>query len=195
MRVRNPGLQVVSTIRHEHRLMRAILESMLQLVRLADTYGNGINHQVMRTMTYYLDQFPERLHHPREDRYLFPAVLKRAPQIAAQLALLESEHAKGAQKMLELEQALLRFEAGGPTKFSQYRNVVEDYVKFYSAHMRAEEDTILPVAIEALTTADWKLLAEAFQAGINSPEGEFRALFTHIANITPAPMGFAVAAC
>lgn len=195
MRVRNPGVKVVSTIRHEHRLMRAILESMLQLVRLADTYGNGINHQVMRTMTYYLDQFPERLHHPREDRYLFPAVLKRAPQIAAQLALLESEHAKGAQKMLELEQALLRFEAGGPTKFSQYRNAVEDYVKFYSAHMRAEEDTILPVAIEALTAEDWKLLAEAFQAGINSPEGEFRALFTHIANITPAPMGFAVATC
>lgn len=186
--------QVVSTIRHEHRLIAAVLESMLQLVRAVDTYGTGIDRQVMRTMTYYLDQFPERLHHPREDRYLFPVVLERAPQMATTLAQLEHEHAGGARKMLELEQALVRFEAGGPTKFSRYRNAVEDYAKFYFAHMRTEEETVLPAAVEALTFDDWAQLAEAFQPGVNSPEGEFRALFTHIANITPAPIGFGIAA-
>jgi hemerythrin-like domain-containing protein len=191
MRVRHSRQEVISTIRRDHRSIMAVLDSMLYLIRAVNIYGTGINVQAMRAMTYYIDQFPERLHHLREEQYFFPAVLKRAPQTAAILSALKREHIQGAQKMLELEQALVRFEAGGPTKFHRYRVAVEDYARFYRAHMQAEEGKILPAAIESLTAEDWSQMAQVFRGGIDSPEGEFRALFTHIANITPAPVGFA----
>jgi len=40
-------------------------------------------------MVHYIDAFPERLHHPKEDRYLFLALRKRTGEANAALDRLK----------------------------------------------------------------------------------------------------------
>src|SRR5436305_1400178 len=70
--------------------------------------------EVFHAMIYYIDQFPERLHHPKEDRYLFARVAERAPQAKRLIEDLRAEHVLGAQLVRDLEQALIGLEVGWP---------------------------------------------------------------------------------
>lgn len=60
------------------------------------------------------------------------------------------------------------------------------------AHMRLEEDTLLPLALEVLTPVDWSEVAEVFE-GNEDPgfgdwsEEDFRRHFTSAANAAKLP--------
>ena len=70
----------IQTIRDEHRSISAVLDALKQLAKDAEDSGVEPRFEVFRAMIYYIDQFPERLHHPKEDKYLFARVEARAPQ-------------------------------------------------------------------------------------------------------------------
>src|SRR5690606_5241747 len=111
---------------------------------------------------YYLDVFSERQHHPREDEYLFPAIRARTDKADAVIDRLEAEHVAGERAMRDLEQALVRYEAGGEAEFETFAGAVERYVGHYLAHMRAEEQELMPIAREVLDREDWSRIEAAF---------------------------------
>jgi hypothetical protein len=43
--------------------------------------------EVVGAMLFYIDEFPERLHHPKETELLFPKVAQRAPETAELIPL------------------------------------------------------------------------------------------------------------
>jgi hemerythrin-like domain-containing protein len=55
--------------------------------------GPGDNPQkffdVLRTMLFYIDEFPERLHHPKESELLFPRVVQAASSVTEAVERLE----------------------------------------------------------------------------------------------------------
>ena len=66
-------------IRDEHSSLAAMLQSMRMLVDRGPQ-GNPKNFfDVLRAMLFYIDEFPERLHHPKETELLFPRVAAAAP--------------------------------------------------------------------------------------------------------------------
>ena len=86
---------------------------MLFLVRKIRDQGATPNFNLFGAMIYYIDAFPERFHHPKEDRYLFRLLRKRYPQASALLDQLEEQHRIGTHKVRTLEQALTRYQNGG----------------------------------------------------------------------------------
>jgi hemerythrin-like domain-containing protein len=48
--------------------------------------------QGLGTILHYFTRFPERLHHPAEDRYLFAPLCAKTAEVAEVLDLLEKEH-------------------------------------------------------------------------------------------------------
>jgi hemerythrin-like domain-containing protein len=93
-----------------------------------------------------------------------------------------------------LEHALLGFEMLGETRRAGFEQAAQRYVDFYLAHMALEEREILPLAERVLTEQDWADLDEAFAANRDplighEPEPDYRALFTRIVGIVPAPIG------
>jgi hemerythrin-like domain-containing protein len=144
-------------------------------------------------MIYYIDQFPERLHHPKEDHYLFARLAKRAPQAVALIDELRAEHVKGAQLVRDLEQALIGLEVGWAGGAAAFCAAIDAYAEFHWSHMRKEEQQLLPLAERFLTAEDWRVIDDAF-AGNNDPiaglrEHDFDKLFTRIVNLAPAPIG------
>lgn len=67
-------------------------------------------------MLFYIDEFPERQHHPKETELLFPPIAQRAPEVAEAIARLDSEHAGGEAAVRELEHLLLAWELMGESR-------------------------------------------------------------------------------
>jgi hemerythrin-like domain-containing protein len=187
-------MQAIRIIRDEHRSIAAVLHGMLYLVHEIRDRGAKPNFDVFGAMIYYIDAFPERSHHPKEDSYLFRVLRIRHPEAKPLLDRLEGEHWTGAHKIRMLEQALTRYENGGAAEFPKFAAAVEDYASFHWEHMRAEEDEVLPLAEKHLTAADWVAVDTAFLGHVDPMLGaetgaEYEALFTRIVNLAPSPIG------
>ena len=167
---------------------------MLYLVREIRLNGMAPDFRVFDAMVYYIDTFPERYHHPKEDAYLFKFLVARHADAAALVAQLESEHRAGAEKIRALEQSLERYRQGGATEFPAFAQAVQAYANFHWDHMRLEEDKVIPLARAHLTPEDWKEIDAAF-AGHGDPlfgadaGAEYDALFRRIVTLAPPPIG------
>ena len=64
-------MQADRIIHDEHRSLAAVLHGMLHLVHAIRDRGARPDFNVLGAMIYYIDAFPERFHHPKEDEYLF----------------------------------------------------------------------------------------------------------------------------
>jgi len=187
-------MKAISIIRDEHRSLAAVLHGMLYLVREIGERGKKPDFRLLDAMMYYIDTFPERFHHPKEDRYLFRILRQRHPDAAALLDRLETEHRAGAEKIRALEQALARYHAGGPAEFSNFRTAVEAYATFHWAHMHVEEQELLPLAEKYLVADDWVEIDTAFLGNTDPLLGaevgaQYDALFSRIVNLAPPPIG------
>ena len=65
-------------IRDEHSSLAAMLQSMRMLVDRGPGDDPKNFFDVLRAMLFYIDEFPERLHHPKETELLFPRVAAAA---------------------------------------------------------------------------------------------------------------------
>jgi hemerythrin-like domain-containing protein len=187
-------MKSIRIIRDEHRALAAVLHGLLHLTRETRDRGKPANFPVLSAMVYYIDAFPERFHHPKEDRYLFPLLRARVPTIAPVLDALEQDHRVGAAKIATLEQALTRYREGGAAEAATFMAVVEDYVAFERDHIRREERDVLPVAEQHLTPGDWEAVDAAFCGHSDpllgvEPGLQWSHLFSRIANLAPPPIG------
>lgn len=181
-------------IHNEHGNLASIIRGMQYFVREIDQGKQGPDLKVFRAMLFYIDQFPDRVHHPKEDQYLFAALRGRNAELDETIADLEQQHETGEQLVRRLNQALARYEFEGASAFPGFRDLILEYAGFYFGHMRLEEEIILPAAEKLLTESDWKSINTAFSSNCDpltgvETKGNFDKLFSLIVNITPAPMG------
>lgn len=191
--------EALRVIRDEHASLAAMLKSLLQMVnRGPDPEGRGEHERffdVLRAMLFYIDEFPETLHHPKETELLFPRVAKAAPETAELIAQLDRDHHAGESRVRELMHLLMAWEYLGDARRAAFETAVKAYVGFYLEHMRQEEVVILPAAERALTDADWHALNAAFATNQDPlstrlpRDPQFDRLFTRIVMLAPSPVG------
>ena len=187
-------MQAIRIIREEHQSLAAVLHGLLYLVREIRAHRTEPDFGLLGAMVYYIDTFPERFHHPKEDAWLFRLLLQRHPPAAAIIDRLQSEHRAGAVKLRQLEQALIRYQQGGRDEFPVFAAAVEAYVAFERNHMRSEETEVIPLAQQYLTPADWAEIDAAFLDHADpllgtSAREDFLDLFRRIVNLAPPPIG------
>ena len=190
-----PSAAPLAVLHAEHESMAAVLMTMRVLVRKARDRVGANDAKVLRAMLYYLDVFPEREHHPKEESELFARIRARTHEADAVLDTLAREHDSGQGAIRELEQALLRVEEGGAREAAAFTTAVERYVGGYIEHMRKEECDVFPLAQRVLTAQDWAQTSVAFASRRDPLEGvtqrtEYEQLLTRISNLVPAPLGF-----
>jgi hemerythrin-like domain-containing protein len=183
----------IKIIHDEHRSISAVLHALKQLAKAAEDSSVEPRFEVFRAMIYYIDQFPERMHHPKEDKYLFALLAARAPETKGLVDELRAEHVMGAQLIRDLEQALVGLEVGWQGGARAFSAAVDAYAQFHWNHMRKEEQKLLPLAERFLTAEDWREIDAAF-AGNNDPiadlrEQDFEKLFSRIVTLAPEPVG------
>jgi branched-chain amino acid transport system ATP-binding protein len=189
-------MQAKRIIEEEHRSLAAVLYGMLYVVREIRYVGIKPDFALLEAMVHYVDTFLERLHHPKEDAFLFKLLGSRYPGAAPLLDRLKQEHESGSVKLRQLRQALTRYQHGGRGEFSEFATVVADFAAFHWEHMRLEETELLHMATRHLTDADWDAVDAAFLEHANPLLGaeqgkECRDLFRRIVDLAPRPIGVA----
>ena len=183
-------------IRDEHAALAAMLRTLSMLLAQHRRDGTLPDFTALRAMLFYIDEFPERLHHTKESGLLFPKLRARSAEAAAVLDRLDRDHAAGERAIRDLEHALLGFEMMGEARRAAFEAAAQRYVDFYLEHMAIEETQILPLAERALTADDWAALDAAFAQNRDpltghAPSDAYRALFSRIVRLVPAPLGLA----
>ncbi len=190
-----PRYSALQTIRDEH----ASLAAMLQSMRLMVQKGPGDNRRqffdVLRGMLFYIDEFPERLHHPKESNLLFPKVVKLAPKVMGAVDKLERDHMRSEKAARDLQHLLLAWELLGPSRRAEFEEAIGQYINAYLEHMHLEENVILPEAERCFSEEDWRLVNAAFAenadplTGHYPPTEAYEKLFSLIVTRAPAPIG------
>jgi len=192
----HPTLRI---IRDEHGTLSAVLRSIALLLSECRRRGAKLDYRVLRAMLFYIDEFPERVHHPKESELLFPILRKRSPVAVNVLERLDRDHAASHQAVRDLEHQVLALEMMEDATDFEVRRVrfeaaTEAYVTAYLDHIRLEEAEVLPLAEQLLTDGDWVELDAAFMQNrdpltYRDGQDEFRPLFKRILMTLPAPIG------
>ena len=185
-------------IRDEHAALAAVLRSLVLMIDRGPGDAPERFFDVLRAMLFYIDEFPERRHHPKESDLLFPRLIRVAPELMPVIRQLEADHISGEAKVRELQHLLLAWELIGESRRMSFTDTARVYVAFYMAHMRTEETQVLPVAEKALDASDWAELDPAFARDRDPLAGGLRdpcyeRLFTRIVLTAPAPIGVGAA--
>jgi hemerythrin-like domain-containing protein len=185
--------KAIRIIYDEHRSISAVLSGLKSLAKMARDPALRPDFAVFRAMIYYIDAFPERQHHPKEDDHLFARLLRRDAGARLLVEELRGEHVRGAILVRDLEQALLAYEETWPAGAERFDSAVDSYAKFHWGHMRKEEEKLLPLAERVLTSEDWAAIESAF-AGNEDPiadlrEKDFVKLYQRIVSLAPEPIG------
>ena len=182
-------------IRDEHSSLAAMLQSMRMLVARGPRDNPKNFFDVLRAMLFYIDEFPERLHHPKETELLFPRVLKAVPELGVAVARLDRDHEYTEKAVRDIQHLLLGWELLGESRRETFTDAFDRYVNLYLAHMQLEEKEVLPAAEKHLTEEDWQAVDAAFEkncdplTGKFQPEPMYDRLFTRIVQNAPAPIG------
>ena len=182
-------------IRDEHSALSAVLRSISPLLsehRLRHTLPD---FTVLRAMLFYIDEFPEQIHHTKESELLFPKVRARSAEGAEVLDRLDADHERSAIRVRELVGFEMMVDGpDGAALRAAFEEAMDKYIFEYLDHIRTEERVVLPLAERLLTTADWLELDAAFMQNrdpLTRREGDdaYRPLFKRILMTAAAPIG------
>lgn len=191
-----PRQQAVRIIRAEHQTLTAVIDAYRHV---ADDIAAGRltpDYRLLWSVIYYIEAFPDTLHHPKEDEVLFPAVRARTRDIDDTLDELGRQHVNSHPHLDMLKTLQGRMEAGIPGATAAWCAKVGSYASFHHAHMALEETVVLPKAGEVLTEGDWQRIADSFAAHTDpladraaSGDEWFRGFYRRIVALVPEPWG------
>ena len=186
-------MRAITIIKSEHQNLAAVLYSMEHLVAEIES-GKQPDFTVFHGLFTYIDRFLDRYHHPKENDYLFPRLLARAPDTEELVRELGRQHKEGESMFVEMLKALSAYEFSGESEFPAFRDAVLRYCEFEREHAQLEESEILPRAKEVLEASDWQEIDAAFGENRDPMYGEtwnneFSALFNKLVNSLPSPSG------
>jgi branched-chain amino acid transport system ATP-binding protein len=185
-------MKTIDVIQREHKAIAAVLSALEFVVGAIRAGKLAPDFLLLASMIDYITLVPEQVHHPKEDRFLFPPLAARSPEAARIVALLEQEHVDGYRMTGALALALIHYMSVGAAGFAAFDECVGAYVAFNWKHLNREEGELLPLARRVLGPDDWAAIDAEFARNVDpyaGAEGEFEGLFRRIVNLTPAPYG------
>jgi hemerythrin-like domain-containing protein len=187
----------IALIQREHDALGRVLRGLDEVTNEIVAERIAPDFDLLAAMLYYIDQFPERFHHPREEATLFARIQERTATADQLLDSLQNEHQRGTQLVGDLALKLVRFQGGGRAELASFASAVSAYLPFNWAHMRAEEDDLFPIAERFLHPADWAAIEAAFANNDDpifgrSQDPRYSRVYTRIVNLAPRKVRLAL---
>lgn len=186
------GRRVIDRIKAEHALLARIIAAMQAWVVQRREPDSKPDYELFAAMLRYVEEVPDRVHHPQEDAVLFPAMAD-APGAGPVIAELEREHAAGGEMLKQLRESFEALKGGAPNALNRLSTAMDDFSEFYWAHMRREEQSLLPLAAASLLPAKWEDIEREFVV-VNDPlfgselAETYRRLYDYIAERMQEPI-------
>lgn len=122
--------------------------------------GGDPNYQLMRDAVHYLNNYADRVHHPRED-VAFERLVGHDPAYQFSVERLKQEHraiAVAGAALLELLEETIQDTIIARATIESAASL---YLVYFRNHLATEERDILPRVAAVLTPEDWALVKAA----------------------------------
>ena len=190
------ALEIIST---EHRSMWQLTVVLEELCKHCADPEHKPDAELFELILDYIEQYVERVHEPKEETYLYRAVLERSSEGNDMIAQFKREHAGTPDAVAGLRAQMKAVVRDYPAGAAEFRQALEDYIAMMRRHIMKEESDLFPLARRTLTDVDWDEINSAFADSADPSFGEqalveFRARMSRIVNQAPAPVGFGLVA-
>lgn len=116
--------------------------------------GELPNYNLMSTIIYYMRNFGDRVHHPRED-VAYARLVERDPGMQVVVNRLLQEHRVIANVGEALLSRLNEAEGDVMSSRAALEAAAAMYLVYYRNHLSTEERHVMPRAAQLLTPEDW----------------------------------------
>ncbi len=149
-------------VRSEHYEINLVMRCLHNLADALHREAWQPDFDLLFLILHYVESFPSTFHHPKEEDYLFKAVRLRSPDSGPILDELCNDHAEGLDLISELRDSLETY-VGRPAARGWFHDAAKSYARHEREHMRREERTVLPLALQVLSKEDWVEIDAAFE--------------------------------
>ncbi|MDE2394505.1 MAG: hemerythrin domain-containing protein [Burkholderiales bacterium] len=182
-----PQARAIGIIRDEHRSLAAVLHAWLQALSVARRDQTLPDARLMHAIVHFVGAFSAKMHHPKEEAYLFARLRERTGTLHAEIEELERQHERDGMMVRDIKGLTDAASApgAGPAEVQALESAVQAYASFVWEHLGREEGVILPAAQRFLVVADWEAIDAAFEANrcprfSGDEEREYRQVFSRI---------------
>lgn len=188
------AIQSLEIIKAEHRSLAAVINAANYLISASIDRQVKPDPELLKAMLYYIQEFPEKLHHPKEEALLFSRLKRRTHAADTLIEELEAQHRGGNERMLDLNRAFEKVLNDEQGAMQEFANAMDAFAQLTWRHMQVEETELMPLVERYLSDDDKTYIARAFldnKDPLFEPDAknEFRDLFRKIVNMAPAPIG------
>ena len=190
------ALQIIS---NEHRSMWQLTAVLDELRKQLGNPQQKPDADLFNLILDYIEHYIERVHEPKEEAFLYKAVMERTSEGKEMIAGFHRDHASTPELVARLRSQLALLLRDYPTGVVEFQAALEEYIAMMRRHMMKEESDLFPLARRVLTVQDWNEINTAF-ADSDDPlfgervRAEFRALMSRIVNHAPEPIGLGLTA-
>ena len=187
-------MQALDIISAEHRGMWRLTTALGSLSDSMQRTGSTTEAQVITMMLDYLGSYIDRMHHPKEDAYLFRLLRLRSADAIASIDKLHADHAQGPIDLTSLRALAVAVAQGRQDHRAALFASLARFIDNLRAHIREEEMTVMPLARKVLRPEDWEEIDAAFGNNTDplfgtDAKNEFAELRSRIATLAPEPFG------
>ncbi|MEZ5841008.1 MAG: hemerythrin domain-containing protein [Hyphomicrobiales bacterium] len=185
-----PAMRVLA---REHMALRGIAR-VLGMDALMIERGRPVDVEVLRAIVEYISAVPDKIHHPKEEDYIFAAMRRRSAEPIPVLDRLLKEHKREYELIERFSEKLEAYAADPVGGAPDFVFVAKSYVNFLENHMRLENQEAFPLAEKLLTEEDWEAIDAAFAENHDpltgaAPEARYEQLHKRIMDLGLPPFG------
>ena len=152
----------VEMLEAEHRVIQKMVAGMSVLADQLEG-GEPVDVSLLESIAMFLRTFADRLHHGKEESFLFPALIRRGvPSHGCPIGGLTMEHQKGRVMVGEFADAIRGYAAGEPPARDNLVKSLRALVALYPSHIWKEDYLLFPLAGKVLTPEDQQDLMDKF---------------------------------
>jgi hemerythrin-like domain-containing protein len=146
-------VQIIDQLRRDHRNMRVLLDIIEEEM---NAYRNGRvpDFDLLRMIAEYTLDYPNLVHHPKED-LVFDRLVMRDPAAKAVIGRLVHEHEELSELTRRFAAAISNAAHDLELSREWLDALAREYLLANRMHMQTEETNFLPRAAAILTDQDW----------------------------------------
>ena len=187
-------MEALRIISDEHRSLWRLLVALDGLNCDMRDHGPQEAIGTVEQILDYIDSYIDRMHHPKEDIYLFPRLLERRPDVQKSIDFLKMQHLEGPRFLESIRRRGRDIMAGKEVNEQAFFVDLDQFIAHLQEHIRIEERDVMPAARDSLTAEDWAEIDAPFLRNDDPLFGdnvraEFEALRARLVQTAPAPFG------
>jgi hemerythrin-like domain-containing protein len=174
---------LISELHQDHVNLSRLLQ-LLERELLLFQHDDTPNYFLLLDMVEYVENYPDLIHHPREDA-MFRVFLERSQRSDALVRRLIEEHRSLAEQSRELRNVLEQAQNGVVVSRPMLEESLSNYLDVQRTHLNVEETEVFPTIDQVMTPADWARVDQFVPVSTDplfggSVQKRYQSVFDHI---------------